>query len=120
MPRILIVDDSLFQRSNIRELLNDPGYEFLEAADGESALRMISEQAPDCMLLDLVMPGMDGFAVLERLQSENNPLPVIVISADIQTTSQQRCLDLGVKAVVNKPLAPISELPKILRQVLAV
>jgi CheY-like chemotaxis protein len=104
MTRILIVDDSSFQRRTIRRALAQAGYQITEATDGEQALKLIANEAPDCVLTDLIMPGTDGFAVLEALRSQHNPVPVIVISADIQGTTRQKCLDMGAAGFIQKPV----------------
>ncbi len=118
MRRILIVDDSWFQRMNIRELLADDNLKLMEAGTGEDALRLINETSFDCMLLDLMMPGMDGFEVLEEMGKMVNVPPVIVISADVQNTTRERCLSLGARQLINKPLTPATGLPEIIRKVL--
>jgi CheY-like chemotaxis protein len=117
--RILIVDDSWFQRLNIRNLLKADGYEFFEAASGEAALEIMAAEPPDVVLLDLVMPGMDGFAVLEAMQQQHIKIDTIIISADIQNTTRRRCLELGAKSFINKPLTEESGLPALVREFLS-
>lgn len=117
--RVLIVDDSWFQRLNIRNLLAAEGYELLEADSGEAVLEIVATAQPDCILLDLVMPGMDGFAVLENLKQRNIQIPTIVVSADIQNSTRRRCMDLGAKSVMNKPLTEDSCLPALVKELLS-
>ncbi|GEM_PF-1238678 len=104
MSCILLVDDSLFQRVNMRNLLAPGGYSFYEAEDGEDAIRNLLRHRVDCMMLDLVMPGMDGFEVLQLLHEKQIPIPTVVVSADTQSDTAQRCRALGASAVVHKPL----------------
>ncbi len=117
MALILIVDDAAFTRRMIRKALVAEGHETLEAANGQEGLDMIASHAPDCILIDLLMPVMDGFAVLEALGNRQSTIPVIVISADIQENVRQRCLDLGAADFINKPPKE-EELSKTVQQVL--
>ncbi|GAB1544848.1 hypothetical protein NUACC21_75240 [Scytonema sp. NUACC21] len=117
MALILIVDDAAFTRRMIRKSLVAAGYEILEASNGQEGLEMAAVHNPDCMLIDLLMPGMDGFAVLEALRDLQSTIPVIVISADIQENVKQRCLELGAAGFINKPPKE-EELRQILEQVL--
>ncbi len=105
MPKILIIEDSMFQRRNLHKILETDNYDILEAASGSEGLDMIAAHAPDCVLLDIAMPGMTGFDVLRILQQGNGHRPpVIVITADIQSEVEQECLDLGATAFFHKPM----------------
>ena len=104
MGLILIIDDSSLARASIRKILAPEGYEILEASGGEEGLKMLSQHSPDCLLMDLLMPGIGGMEVLEQLHSTGSSPPVIIITADIQTSVRDKCLELGAFAVVNKPL----------------
>jgi twitching motility two-component system response regulator PilH len=107
MTKILVVEDSIYQRSKIRRALAGEGYEFLEASDGREGLEMYAAHEPDCMLLDLTMPEMDGIKVLralQELQEQKRAVGVIVLTADIQESTRQKCLSLGADAFINKPL----------------
>jgi CheY-like chemotaxis protein len=79
-PRILIVDDSAEQRSALAQILQDAGYVVDEAADGDSAILFLQNRPPDLLLLDLQMPGTDGFAVLAHLQRSPVHIPAILLS----------------------------------------
>ncbi len=104
MGRILVVDDSWFQRKQIAKILKTYGHDMTEAVDGKEAVSKALEEKPDCILLDLLMPEMNGFEVLEFLQKEESDIPVIVLSADIQDTTRSRCFELGVVDFINKPV----------------
>lgn len=106
MPRILIIDDSSFQRSIIRNTLKKAGYETCEANCGSEGLARVHDAAPDLILLDLVMPEMDGFAVLTALHQAENTIPVLVLTADIQEVTREQCLALGADGFLNKPMKP--------------
>ncbi|WP_440949962.1 response regulator [Methanosphaerula subterraneus] len=104
MARILIIDDSSFQRGIIRKTLLQAGYETVEAKNGREGLLQARDAAPDLILLDLVMPEMDGFAVLTELQKQQNRVPVVVVTADIQEITREQCLALGAAGFLNKPV----------------
>jgi len=101
--KVLIVDDSSLARRTCRQLLESEGYEVLEATDGLSALERYFLERPDLVLLDLVMRGMYGLEVLEKLRELNPDVKVVVVSADVQTSSHELVEQARGKAFVNKP-----------------
>lgn len=101
--RILVIDDSKLARFLARVTFEDRGYEVLEADGGEAGLRLARENMPDCVFLDLLMPGMLGREVLAEMRGILPDIPVIVLTADVQETTHRECLELGARAVVNKP-----------------
>ena len=103
MARILVTDDSNFLRRRTCAILKEAGYDILEADNGNACLEAITEHSPDALLLDLVMPEMDGFEVLQALQDAAYDLPVIVLTADIQDTVKTECMKLGAAGFINKP-----------------
>jgi CheY-like chemotaxis protein len=103
MERILIVDDSLIARLGLIRYLEPDGYEIFQASNGVEALEMIERQKPHCVVLDMWMPGLDGFDVLRHLQKDESEFPVIVLSADIQETTKKRVFELGAYGFMNKP-----------------
>ncbi len=106
MAKLLICDDSLFQRRKLKHLFEERGHEVTLAEDGEDALRQVEAVSPDLLLCDLLMPTLDGFGVLERHQGAGSSLPVIVVSADVQNTTVTRVKELGAKGFLNKPADP--------------
>src|SRR3984893_14358232 len=78
--RILVIDDEAAIRDSLRMTLEYEGYEFFGAATGQEGLALAEREAPDLVLLDVKMPGMDGIEVLERLRNMNESLPVVVVS----------------------------------------
>ncbi len=104
MPKILIAEDSMFQRKKIRGIFKTESYELLEATNGKECLNLAVDQQPDCIILDLLMPEMDGMEVLAQLKAQNINIPVIIHSADIQESTQKVCFELGAVAFVNKPI----------------
>lgn len=104
MANIMIVDDSKLTRNVLQELLISNGHEVIEATNGREAITMIAEQTPDCIVLDILMPEMNGFEVLEELKNRVQKVPVVIHSADIQQTTRQKCFQLGAFSFTNKPL----------------
>jgi two-component system chemotaxis response regulator CheY len=115
---ILLVDDSGLARRGTRRILEGAGYHVIEAEDGLSALEQYALARPDVVLLDLVMRGMYGLEVLARLRELDPEARVIVISADIQTSSRDLVREAGASAFINKPLEP-AHLLETVGQVLA-
>ena len=103
MALILITDDAAFARRMTKKILVKQNHTVIEAANGQECLDMIEVHSPDCVLLDLLMPELDGFAVLETLKEKDSKIPVIVLSADIQDSVKDRCINLGAITVVKKP-----------------
>ena len=115
---VLLVDDSGLARRGTRRILEGAGYQVIEAEDGLSALEQYSLIRPDVVLLDLVMRGMYGLEVLAKLRELDRSARVIVISADIQTSSRDLVRDGGASAFLNKPVDP-THLLETVGQVLA-
>ncbi len=103
MARILVIEDSIYQRTKLSRLLEMNGHQVLQASDGNEGLLTAATSEPDCILLDLVMPGMNGIEVLRALHDKHIAVPVIVHTADIQNTTRAECLRLGAAGFVNKP-----------------
>lgn len=103
MARVLVVDDSALSRRTLRQILEPAGYQVVEAEDGLSALERYFLDKPDVVLLDLVMKGMYGLEVLTKLRELDADAKVVVVSADIQTSSQELVEEAGAKAFVHKP-----------------
>jgi CheY-like chemotaxis protein len=102
--KILIVDDSWVIRQYLSRLLTGKGdYEVTEAVDGKDALDKINETIPDCIILDLLMPRMNGIETIEKMNELNIKVPVIFLSADIQDSTRNRCIELGAVDFINKP-----------------
>lgn len=103
MARILVVDDEpdilLLHRLNLQEA----GYEVLLAADGMKALERISADRPDCVVLDVMMPVLDGWGVLEALQQRSDSPPVLVVSAKSSDADIEHAMSLGARSYLAKP-----------------
>jgi twitching motility two-component system response regulator PilH len=103
--RVLVVDDSATIRAVLGKMLMQDGYEVLKAADGESAIEMARSQLPDLIFLDIVLPGMSGFAVLRALRREGatRTTPIIMMSGNQQATEQFYVQRFGADGFVKKP-----------------
>ena len=102
-PLILIVDDEVGVRELLTDALRLGGYETLEAKDGMAALSMIRKETPDLLIIDINMPIMDGFDLLERVRSNKNNVPAIMLTARKDRTDVSRGLRLGADDYVTKP-----------------
>ncbi|MBI3002895.1 MAG: response regulator [candidate division NC10 bacterium] len=104
-PKILIVDDERFFAELLTECLAELGPDLLYARDGASALRQAKEQGPDLILLDLVMPGRDGFEVAKALkqQSETREIPIIFLTGVSRAEHRVEGLELGAEDYITKP-----------------
>ncbi len=95
--KILIVEDDKFLRELISQKLSKEGFELVEAANGEEGVKKAKEENPSLVLLDLILPGIDGFEVLEKLKAtpETEEIPVIIISNLGQREDIERGLKIG-------------------------
>jgi CheY-like chemotaxis protein len=103
---ILVVEDAWLSRRMMSKVLENDGHTILQATNGREGLEMVSTHNPECIFLDLLMPEVDGLDVLKTLQDEGSKIPIVVITADIQQSTRQQCLELGAIAVINKPSQP--------------
>lgn len=106
-PRILIVEDHPTMRGAMRLVLEEGGYRIDEASDGVEALRIVREDPPDLMFLDLHMPGMSGSEILGAIRAEPGAAAtrVIVVTADGEE-GREKTLALGADAYFTKPFSP--------------
>src|SRR5918911_407064 len=103
--RILVIDDEAAIRESLKMTLEYEGYEFIGAATGQEGLALAERDAPDLVLLDVKMPGMDGIEVLERLRNMNDALPVIVISGHGTISTAVEATKKGAFDFIEKPFA---------------
>jgi CheY-like chemotaxis protein len=118
--RVLVVDDEPDVLLLCRVNLEFEGYEVVEATDGEAALAAAREHRPDAVLLDVMMPKLDGWQVLEALKSdpELRHIPVVVLTAKVQDEDQIRGWSQGAADYITKPFSPLA-LSQVLQDVLA-
>lgn len=104
-PRILIVDDEPDLLAVLRFGLQVEGFDVMEASDGEQGLNLAREQRPDLMVLDLMLPRMDGYKVCRALKFDERyrSIPIFILSARSGDTDRRLALDLGADAFITKP-----------------
>jgi two-component system response regulator MprA len=103
--KILVVDDERAVRESLRRALELEGYEIELAADGSEALERLEGAQPDALVLDVLMPGVDGLEVCRRLRSSGNGLPVLMLTARAEVEDRVEGLDAGADDYVTKPFA---------------
>ena len=103
--RILVIDDEAAIRDSLKMTLEYEGYEFVGAATGQEGLALAEREAPDLVLLDVKMPGMDGLEVLDRLRAMNETLPVVVISGHGTISTAVDATKKGAFDFIEKPFA---------------
>src|SRR4051812_5725523 len=103
--RILVIDDEAAIRDSLKMTLEYVGYEFIGAATGQEGLALAERDAPDLVLLDVKMPGMDGIEVLERLRNMNEALPVVVVSGHGTISTAVEATKKGAFDFIEKPFA---------------
>lgn len=103
--KILVVDDSGLSRRTARRILEEMGHEVQEAPGGAEALEQYFLNRPDLVLLDMVMQGLYGLDVLAQLRQLDPSAKVIVVTADIQQSTQDQAKAAGASAFLNKPLS---------------
>ena len=104
--KILIADDEAEIRQLIKLYLENEGYEVTEAKDGDEAILKLHSMTPDLCILDIMMPGMDGYQVLKKLRTNSN-IPVIILSAKDADSEKILGLNLGADDYIAKPFNPL-------------
>jgi len=104
MPRVLIVDDEPDAVELLGEFLRGKGYEVLTAGSGAEALQRVKEDRPHLILLDIRMPGMDGFEVLRQVREMDREVGVIMVTAENEEAVGRRALQLGAFDYIVKPV----------------
>ena len=109
MTRVLVIDDEAAIRLLCRVNLEAEGMEVLEASDGETGLELARSRRPDAILLDVMMPGVDGWRVAEELLSEDvtSDIPILFVTARAELRDRARGLDIGGFEYITKPFNPI-------------
>ncbi len=119
--KILIIEDDTFLQGLVATKLTKEGYEISTASNGEEAVRVANEKSPDIILLDLVLPNMDGFEVLEKIRKTEllAKTPVIVFSNLAEEKDMAKALELGASQYMVKSNFTLDELAEKIREVLA-
>jgi CheY-like chemotaxis protein len=108
MTRVLVIDDEPVVRTLLQKSLEFAGFEVLTAQDGSRGLATVHDEAPHVVVLDLMMPHIDGFEVLRQLHANGSAgaPPVIVLTALSDPSVKSRCLEAGAAVVMTKPFDP--------------
>src|SRR5579862_5094859 len=105
MSRILIIEDEAPMRTALKDVVEAEGYRALTAADGESGLKRAIEEKPDLILLDIMMPRLDGYAVCAELRRLASPVPILMLTAKGQVDDRVVGLDAGADDYLVKPFS---------------
>ena len=105
MTRILVADDERDMVTGLRDNLQFEGFEVLVASDGEEALKVATEQSPDLILLDIMMPKIDGLEVCRQLREAGYRIPILMLTAKSQEIDVIRGLEVGADDYVTKPFS---------------
>jgi excisionase family DNA binding protein len=105
-PLVLVVDDDARLREFVRVNLELEGYTVREASSAEDALDAIEDQAPALVLLDVVMPGVDGWQMLQRMQERYGSIPVIMFSGKVDPATADDAEERGARGFIGKPFDP--------------
>lgn len=105
-PLILYVEDNPANRMLIRRLLSAAGYDLLEAEDAQAMRRLLETARPDLILMDLHLPGVDGFTLIQELRSrpEFKHVPIIALTADVLRDTPAKCYEAGCDGYIPKPI----------------
>ena len=115
MKRILIIEDDISILKGLKDVLMFKSYEVLTATDGESGYEMAVEKNPDLIILDIMLPKMDGFTLCKKLREEGNMTPVLMLTARGEEPDKVQGLDYGADDYVTKPFS----LPELLARIRA-
>ncbi len=113
MPRILLIEDNADLADGLRYNLAREGYEVRVAPDGPGGLKLATEWKPDLLLLDLMLPGMSGYDVLQALRAAANAVPVIIVSARGEEADKVRGFRLDADQYVTKPVGLLELLERV-------
>ena len=113
--RILFVEDEESMMETVKLRLEDAGYEVIESCDGQDALDKARSDSPDLIILDIMLPRLDGFTVCRMLKfdEEYKHIPIIMLSARAQESDKQMGAEVGADAYITKPFEPSFLLDKI-------
>lgn len=115
MARVMVVDDSPTDKAHLKQMLERAGHQVLEATTGQDAIDMARTQKPDCVVMDVVMPGMNGFQATRMLSKDpaTASIPILVVSSKNQETDRLWALRQGAKEYITKPVKEADLIGKI-------
>ena len=106
MKTVLVADDKPTGRELVRTVLENSGYTVIEAGDGVEAVKLARERNPDLIILDLHMPGIDGFGVIEELRRDAkfSETPIVALTASAMQGDRERAMSVGFTGYITKPI----------------
>ena len=106
MKKVLVADDKATGRELVRTVLENSGYQVFEASDGTQAVAEASRIRPDLIILDIHMPGLDGFEVIEKLRADSDfaAIPIIALTASAMMGDRERAMTAGFTGYITKPI----------------
>ncbi len=112
---IMVVEDQEDNRQILRDLLGSNGYDLIEAWDGETALTTLASQRPDLILMDIQLPGIDGYEVTRRIKADPGlrAIPIIAVTSYALSGDAEKAFEAGCDAYVTKPFSPRQLLAKV-------
>jgi twitching motility two-component system response regulator PilH len=115
MARVMVVDDSPTDKAFLKQMLERAGHQVIEAGSGQDAIDMARSQKPDCVVMDVVMPGMNGFQATRMLSKDplTAGIPILVVSSKNQETDRLWALRQGAKEYITKPVKEADLIGKI-------
>ncbi len=113
--RILVIDDVEDNRRILRDLLTTGGYEVLEAENGEVGVQMAASERPDLILMDIQLPGLDGYEATRRIKADPTlrPIPLIAVTSYALSGDDVKAYEAGCDGYVTKPFSPRALLAKV-------
>jgi PleD family two-component response regulator len=107
-PKILIIDDSFINNLLFQDILKEAGFKVTALSSSKKAFLKVKENQPDIIILDIMMPEVDGLAVLEQIKSseETKNIPILMVTADTKSDSMQMAQQLGAVDYITKPIIP--------------
>src|SRR6266576_2861644 len=113
--RILVVEDQEDNRQIVRDLLTAHDYEMTEAENGEEALAAVAKDRPDLILMDIQLPGMDGYEATRRIKADPalSSIPIIAVTSYALSGDEDKCCEAGCDGYVSKPYSPRQLLAKV-------
>ena len=113
--RVLVVEDHEDNRRILRDLLEHAGYEMIEAVTGEEGLALADSERPDLILMDIQLPGLDGYETTRRIKANQAlaRIPIIAVTSYALSGDDQKAFEAGCDAYVTKPFSPRALLAKI-------
>ena len=113
--RILVVEDQEDNRRILRDLLTSKGYEVIEAVDGEEGVTMAGKHIPDLILMDIQLPGLDGYEATRRIKSNTDlaGIPIIAVTSYALSGDETKAKEAGCDDYISKPYSPRALLAKV-------